>query len=166
MRGRTLIQLMLAVAMMMVVASPARAGGAEVSSGEFLTLPGGGGLGYDITGTAVMRRAPGEGGKTIVTVQVRGLNTADAFLPAGTVYPVHVHNAPCSSIPAGGGHYQDQVGGEDDAVNEIWPAVTSNSGGNGYGFATHANWARPDAMSVVIHYPPMTSIRLACADLG
>lgn len=157
--GRRLIQLMMTGALVAALAGPASAGGAEVTSGEFTTLPGGTALGYEITGQVVMRRVPGEGGKTLVTVQVRGLDPS-------TTYPVHVHNAPCAATPAGGGHYQHVVGGAVDAVNEMWPGFTTDAAGNGHGKATHANWAGPEAMSVVIHYPPMTSTRLACADLS
>jgi hypothetical protein len=87
-------------------------------------------------------------------------------LEANTTYPAHVHNAPCSATPPGGSHYQHQVGGPVDAVNEIWPIVTTGSAGRGFGSAWHTHRARPDAMSIVIHYPPDTSIRLACADLS
>lgn len=159
--GRRIGQLIVATALVVLAAAPAAAGegGADVASGEFSTLAGGVELGYDIDGRVVMRRVPADGGRTTVTVQVRGLDAA-------TVYPVHVHNAPCSADPPGGSHYQHEVGGPVDAVNEIWPAVTTNAAGNGRGSASHGHWARPDAQSVVIHYPANTSIRLACADLS
>ena len=51
-------------------------------------------------------------------------------------------------------------------MNEIWPVVTTNDSGRGWGSAVHRHRARPDAMAIVIHYPPDTSIRLACLDLG
>jgi Cu-Zn family superoxide dismutase len=164
MLGRKLIrhrltQLGLAAALCAAIAAPASAGDdAEVTSGSFVTLPGGAALGYDIGGHASMRRVPGGGGSTTITVHVTGLD-------ADTRYPAHVHNAPCDATPPGGGHYQHTVGGPVDAANEIWPIVSSNPAGVGRGFARHANWARPDAMAVVIHYPANTSIRLACVDL-
>lgn len=158
MQGRRIIELVMAAALVVAVAAPASAGGADVTSGEFVTLAGGANLGYDISGHAQMRRAPGEGGKTIVTVHLSGLD-------ANTTYPTHVHNASCDGTPPGGGHYQHQIGGPVDSVNEIWPVVRSNAGGEGLGIATHAHWARPDAMAVVVHYPANTSIRLACVDL-
>lgn len=127
----------------------------EISTGEFETLPGGIEKGYDIEGRAVMVRLPQ---RTLVAVLVHGLD-------ADTTYPAHVHNAPCSSTPPGGGHYQHQIGGPVDAVNEIWPIVTTNRRGWGLGHATHAHRARADAQSIVIHYPPDTSVRLACVDL-
>ena len=158
MHGRKLMQVTMAVALVMLLAVPAAAGGAGVTSGDLATLQGGADLGFEITGRVVMRRVPGDAGKTLVVVQVRGLDP-------NTVYPVHVHNAPCSATPPGGGHYQDQIGGPVDPVNEIWPTVETNAAGNGLGVAVHGHRARPDAMAVVIHYPPATSIRLACADL-
>jgi hypothetical protein len=131
----------------------------DVTSGEFITLPGGKDLGYTIEGHAVMMRVRN---RTVVGVHVRGLD-ADA------TYPAHVHNAPCSATPnPGGSHYQHEAGvGPDfvNDVNEIWPTVTTNRLGRGHGHAVHGNRARDDAMSIVIHYPANTSIRLACADL-
>ena len=158
MQGRRIIHLVAAAVMLAAMATPASAGDAEVTSGQFITLSGGTGLGYQITGHAEMRRAPGQGGKTIVTVHLSGLD-------ADTVYPTHVHNAACNASPAGGSHYQHQVGGPVDSVNEIWPVVNTNAAGNGFGRATHSNWARPDAMAIVVHYPANTAIRLACVDL-
>lgn len=151
-----------AAAAMTVAAAPATVdahGGGRaplrVTSGEFETLPGGSANGYDIDGRAVMIRLPH---RTVVAVHVRGLDP-------DTTYPSHVHNAPCADSPAGGGHYQHVVGGPVDPVNEIWPIVTTNRRGWGHGFATHDHRARPDARSIVIHYPPDTSVRLACVDL-
>jgi hypothetical protein len=158
MRGRTFILMATAVVLAVTVAPAAGAGGADVTSGEFGTLPGGAGLGYEVHGHAEMRRIPADGGATQVTVHLRGLDARRA-------YPVHVHNAPCSAVTPGGGHYQHEVGGAVDIVNEIWPAVTTNVAGNGLGSALHGHWARPDAMSIVVHYPADPSIRLACADL-
>lgn len=128
----------------------------EITTGAVANLPDGVALGYDLDGAAVMVRTPR---RTLVAIHVRGLDPS-------TTYPAHVHNAPCSATPAGGGHYQHEVGGPVDAVNEIWPVVTSNSRGRGHGFAAHGFRARPEAQSIVIHYPPDTSIRLACVDLG
>ena len=161
MKTRRLGLLIVATALVMGgLAAPAVAATPdEVTKGVFVTLPGGTALGYDITGRAVMRRMTDGGGTTTVKVQVQGLD-------ARTVYPAHVHNASCSSTPPGGGHYQHVIGGPVDAVNEMWPAVTTSPAGRGQGSATHGNWARPEAMSIVIHYPPDTSIRLACADLS
>ncbi|MDH5236668.1 MAG: hypothetical protein OEW85_03515 [Acidimicrobiia bacterium] len=130
-------------------------GRVEVARGQVVTLAGGQDLGYDISGHALMMRTRH---RTFVAVHVRGLDV-------DTTYPAHVHNAPCSATTPGGGHYQHEIGGPVDAVNEIWPTVTTNHRGRGWGHATHDQRARPDAMSIVIHYPPDTSIRLACVDL-
>ena len=157
--GRRIIKLIIAGALFLALTSPAAAGGSEVTSGSFTTLPGGTDLGYDIDGRAVMVRVPARDGSTFVVVRVRGLHPA-------TVYPTHIHNAPCSAVPPGGSHYQHNVEGEVDAVNEIWPTIHTNAAGNGMGFATHDNWARIDAISIVIHNPANTSIRIACADLN
>ncbi|HEX9855694.1 MAG TPA: hypothetical protein VGC47_10290 [Acidimicrobiia bacterium] len=131
---------------------------AEVTAGRFHTLPGGEALGYHVTGLAVMVRTSAHGGTTSVVAAVRGLDP-------NTTYPSHVHNAPCSATPPGGGHYQRQVGGAVDAVNEIWPTITTSAAGNGLGTASHGDWAREEAQSIIIHYPANTSIRLACVDL-
>jgi Cu-Zn family superoxide dismutase len=131
----------------------------EVSHGRFETLPGGADLGYDVRGGAIMFRADRHGGATVVVVRARGLDPA-------TTYKTHVHNQPCSSTPAGGGHYQHQVGGPVDAVNEIWPTITTDALGRGVGFATHDERARDDAQSIVIHYSEDPTIRLACLDLS
>ncbi len=158
MSTRRIALLLAAVAMLFTVATPAQGAGAMVTSGRFTTLPGGADLGYTIEGHAVMVRTPAGGGATRVMVSVQGLDPE-------TTYPAHVHNLPCSATPPGGSHYQHEVGGAVDAVNEIWPAITTNADGVGRGKASHGHWARDDARSVVIHYPPDTSIRLACVDL-
>lgn len=128
----------------------------QITTGDFDTLPGGTDLGYDIEGRAAMVRLPH---RTLVSVHVQGLD-------ADTTYPAHVHNAPCSASPAGGGHYQHEVGGTVDAVNEIWPIVTTNRHGRGHANVAHDHRARAEAQSIVIHYPANTSIRLACVDLA
>lgn len=133
-------------------------GNALVTRGKFVTLPGGVDLGYTISGTAVMIRTQANGGTTSVRVAVRGLEP-------NTTYKAHVHNGLCSDDPAGGGHYQNVVGGDVDAYNEIWPGFTTNSAGVGIGTATHEAWARGDARAVVIHWPDDSSVRLACVDL-
>lgn len=132
---------------------------AELSAGNFVTLPDGETMGHSVTGQAVMLR---QSGSTMVWVHVAGLD-------AGTTYPSHVHNAPCSATPAGGSHYQNVAGvGPDfvNATNEIWPAIATDASGASSAFAFHSFRARPDAMSIVIHYPADTSIRLACVDLA
>ena len=131
----------------------------EVTSGHVVTLPGGDDLGYELRGRARMIRTERWGGTTRVVIRVRGLDP-------DTTYPAHVHNAPCSATPAGGGHYQHEIGGPVDPVNEIWPTITTDERGSGLGVALHGERARDDARSIVVHYPPNTSIRLACVDLS
>lgn len=164
-RFRRLLLLTLLLGMVMApmsVANPAQAhrrhSAATVTHGSFTTLPGGEGLGYDITGHAVMVRVP-RTDSTKVIVIAKGL---DPHRP----YKVHVHNASCDAVPAGGGHYQHQVGGDVDAINEIWPVFTTDGGGVGVGWAVHRHVARADAQAVVIHWPEDSSVRLACLDLG
>ncbi len=159
---QALILILLATAGITATASPAAANGRqqrEVTHGHFETLPEGVDLGYHVHGRAKMVRTDRDGGTTRVVVRVRGLDP-------DTTYPVHVHNQPCSAMPAGGGHYQHMIGGNVDPVNEIWPTITTNERGRGIGFALHDARARDDAMAIVIHYPPKTSIRLACLDLS
>jgi hypothetical protein len=128
---------------------------AEVTRGSFVTLSGGAGLGYSVRGHATMARV---GNWTLVGVRVGGLDNS-------TTYPTHVHNKACAAPDFGGTHYQHERSGAVDAVNEMWPTVTTNRGGRGLGFAVHGHRARAEAMSIVIHYPLDTSIRLACVDL-
>ena len=141
------------------VAHQVTAAGGEVTTGSIQRLPGADTVGVEPAGHVHMVRLPADGGRTRVVVHVTGL-------APDTTYPVHVHNAPCSGTPAGGGHYQHQVGGLVDAVNEIWPTVTTNEDGVGVGIASHEAFAREDARALVIHYPQNTAIRVACADLG
>ena len=158
---QALIPILLATAGLTAVATPVEAHGRhhrEVTHGPVTTLPGGTDIGYHLHGRAKMVRTDRHGGTTRVVVNVRGLDP-------DTTYPTHVHNQPCSATPPGGGHYQHVIGGPVDPVNEIWPTVRSDARGRGHGFAIHDEWARPDAMSIVIHYPADTSIRLACIDL-
>ncbi|MDJ0960460.1 MAG: hypothetical protein QNJ88_07360 [Acidimicrobiia bacterium] len=148
--------LVMAALLLTTLASPATArSSVEVTNGTVQVLPGAEDLGYALRGGAIMVRFA-EG--TLVAVRVRGLSPS-------TSYPTHVHNAPCSHTPPGGSHYQHIEGGPVDVVNEIWPVVTTNERGAGWGTAWHDHRARPDAQAIVIHYPADTSIRLACIDL-
>ncbi len=164
MRHRRLIQTLAITVLIGGLAVPAQAsveaadGHRVVTSGRFGTLSGGADLGYTVTGTALMVRNPRKDDTTAVRVVVRGLEP-------DTTYKVHVHNGYCSDDPAGGGHYQNVIGGPVDEYNEIWPIVTTNSAGVGIGQASHDAWARRDARSVVIHWPDDSAVRLACADL-
>jgi hypothetical protein len=137
------------------VPAQARGSRAQVTSGFIRDLPADG----VVSGGAVMIRTGSDtSGRTTVLIHARGLQP-------NRTYPVHVHNLPCSATPPGGSHYQHVPGGAVDAVNEIWPRITTNGRGAGTGKATHGNRARPDAQAIVIHNPDDTSIRLACVDL-
>ena len=126
----------------------------QFNSGALVLLPDGLAFGYTITGTAGMVRS--NDGQTSVMVQVEGLD-------ADTVYPAHVHDAPCAT--GGGAHYKiDDTVAEVVEENEIWPTVTVDAEGLGRGAITVDHRARQEAQSVVIHEPG-TAERLACADL-
>ncbi len=103
---------------------------------------------------------------TKVSVEVEGLDPE-------LVYGSHLHDRRCAD--GGGGHYQDEVGGPVDSVNEIW----LSSFETGFGIlgaapmaeaSGAADWAArttsadsTNALSVVIHAPG--GARIACADL-
>ena len=153
-----LLVVSLSLGLVLAPAAPASADGgrdhgAEVTSGRFVALPGG--VDLAVRGHATMVRL---GSWTLVGVHIRGLD-------GGATYPTHVHNKMCVAPDYGGSHYQHTVGGAVDGENEIWPTVTTNRRGNGLGFAVHANRARPEAMSIVVHHPD-TGVRLACVDLS
>lgn len=125
----------------------------QISKGKFNTYAAGVTRAYNISGKALMIKTPA--GSTIVEVMVRGL------FP-NTTYGVHVHNKSCNDTN-GGGHYQHMVGGAVDPVNEIWPGFTTNAAGIGVGFAKNDFYAKPDAVSIVVH--DTDKARIACADL-
>lgn len=157
---KALVPIILAISGLAASAAPVDAHSnrsVTVTNGRFETLPHvADGVHYEVKGGAIMVRVAHA---TAVFVKVKGL-------AANTTYPTHVHNQPCSWSPAGGGHYQQAVGGLIDDMNEMWPAITTDDSGRGTGFAVHGFRARPEAQSVVIHYPADTSIRLACVDLS
>lgn len=165
---KALIPILIAAAGIAGHAAPADASGprhrphhhrVDVTHGRFETLPGGEMLGFDVRGGATMFRSDRHGGVTTVVVRVRGL-------APNTSYKTHVHNQPCSATPAGGGHYQHEAMGAADAVNEIWPTITTDGRGRGVGFAVHEHRARDDAQAIVIHWPEDSTVRLACLDLS
>lgn len=140
-----------------LMASTATAGGANVTRGSFHTFAGGPTLGYEIEGKATMVRTAD--GKTIVGVNVSGLTPGDT-------YGSHVHNRACDDGNAGG-HYRFDApvpGGDLDGY-EIWPGpFTANAAGNAHGKAMVSGTAGAGAVSVVIHAP--TGEKVACADLS
>jgi len=152
----------LAVAAMLVVlmAAPLSAQGAEVTKGSLESFAAGtGDVAYgDIEGKATMIRTAA--GETIVVVTVRGL------IP-GETYGSHVHEAPCDG--GAGGHYSfgDVVPGGALDGSEIWPGpFTANAAGHAVGWTIVGATAEPTAVSVVIHAPGSPGAKIACADLG
>ncbi len=138
--------------------APVNAGGerAQVTSGRVQTLAGW--PGDDLTGGAVMIRSGREAGARSCPFMFRASTRTRPTRCTSTTSRVR------SPLP-GGGHYQHLVGGAVDAVNEMWPTVSTNAHGNGTGYATHDHRARPDAQAIIVHNPTNTSIRLACIDL-
>jgi hypothetical protein len=152
---------LLAVAAMLVVlmAAPAFARGAEVTQGSFGSFAGGTGhADYgDIDGHASMLRTASD--KTVVVVTVSGLTP-------GETYGSHVHRQACDDGDAGG-HYSfgfDVPGGALDG-SEIWPGpFTANAAGRAVGTAVVGAVAGTQAVSVVVHAPG--GAKIACADLS
>jgi hypothetical protein len=150
----------LAVVAVLVVlmAAPLSASGAEVTKGTFQPFAAGSGdVAYDgIEGNARMIRTAA--GDTIVVVTVKGLI-------AGATYGSHVHKQACSDGDAGGHYSFGQVvpGGSLDG-SEIWPGpFTPNPAGHAVGRTVVGATAGPTAVSVVIHAPG--GAKVACADL-
>jgi hypothetical protein len=131
--------------------------------GVFRTLPAGTEMGLRIKGFAVITRSS-QG--TNVYALAWGLDPR-------TTYPAHLHNAPCSASPPGGGHYMNVPGALAEPPNELWlsstadpkAGMTTNALGIAFGRGS-ADWvARPEAQAVVIHAPTEGAPRLACADM-
>lgn len=123
-----------------------------VLAGRFNPLAG-----YEagVSGRALLVRGPTE---TRVSVQVNGL-------VAGTTYPAHVHEWPCSA-QSGGAHYKiDPAVAGTVEENEIWPVVGVGESGSGRAEVVVPHVARGDALSVVVHDPLADGAKLACADL-
>ncbi|MEX0863860.1 MAG: hypothetical protein WD269_03185 [Acidimicrobiia bacterium] len=139
-----------------LLATSASAGGAEVTSGEFEVFAAGIGS-YDVDGRAQMVRTPS--GKTIVSVVVSGL-------APGAIYGSHVHKQACADGDAGV-HYSfghAVPGGALDG-SEIWPGpFTANAAGRAVGWTSVGDIAGEDAVSVVIHAPG--GAKIGCADLS
>jgi len=151
----------IAVAAMLVVlmAAPALARGAEVTQGSFGSFAGGTGhVDYgDISGHASMIRTASD--KTIVVVTVSGLTP-------GETYGSHVHKQACDNGDAGG-HYSFGFAVPGGALDgsEIWPGpFTANAAGRAVGTAVVGAVAGTEAVSVVVHAPG--GAKIACADLS
>ena len=154
---QSIIALGVAVVAVLAGSAQASANGAQVTRGKLVSFNVAGYL--SVNGQAQMVRTGN--GKTIVTVNARGLEP-------GETYGSHVHNQPCSSGQAGG-HYSfghPVGGGAGPGPNsEIWPGpFTANPAGNAHGKATVEETAGPNAVSVVIHAP--SGKKIACADLA
>jgi len=124
-------------------------------SGSFTSTPTGASLYGEntINGRALLH--VNRSGQSMVEVTISGLNP-------NISYPAHVHNGTCPT--GGGGHYLQDLKGEDVSQNGLWPKVTTNEYGIGTGKARNNFIIRNDARSVVIH-EPVTKSRIACADL-
>ncbi|MFJ8307955.1 MULTISPECIES: superoxide dismutase family protein [unclassified Streptomyces] len=104
------------------------------------------------------RTAPFGREGTTVKLRVRGL------VP-GHAYGVHVHRAPCGSLPGDAGdHYRHRPAIVPDSANEVWLDFTPDAHGDGAAVAHHAwGFRRGEANSVVIHRDPGgKGDRLAC----
>lgn len=149
-----------AAAMMVVVmATPLLAQGAEVTKGSFQSFAAGAGNAEygDVAGKARMIRTAS--GATIVVVNATGLTP-------GETYGSHVHKQACADGDAGG-HYSfgfPVPGGALDG-SEIWPGpFTANPAGHVVGKAVVDATAGSTAVSVVIH--AAGGAKIACADLS
>ena len=120
-----------------------------------------------ITGRALMKVGVDT---TKVTAELEGLDPA-------LVYSAHLHDKRCAD--GGGGHYQNEIGGAVDWVNEIWLTtfdtgfgIVAAEGTNEAKATGAADWSArttstdpesSNALSVVVHAPG--GARVACADL-
>lgn len=99
-----------------------------------------------------------EAGVSFVKVMISGLWPNPDYLD----YKAHVHNGSCET--GGGGHYLQDLDGEDNKNNGLYPGFTLDENGSAVGTASNRFIVRPDARSVVIH-DSETGDRMACADL-
>ena len=154
---KRIVNAVVGVLAVVLMAAPASAGGAVVTTGDFAVLSGGEGTYDGVAGTAQMVRTPS--GMTIVRVNASGLIS-------GETYGSHVHVLPCTE--GGGGHYNfghAVSGGVGPGDAEIWPGpFTANAADHANGRAKVGDIAGATAVSVVIHAPDGTKI--ACADLS
>jgi hypothetical protein len=126
----------------------------SILSGSFRELPAYSGQG--LSGRAMLVRRTD--GTTTVQIQAVGVT-------ASTTFPAHVHALPCG-FNAAGGHYKiDPSIATAMLANEIWPEVTSDANGIGFGAVTVSHDARGDALSVVIHDPNAANAKMMCANL-
>jgi hypothetical protein len=151
--------LAVAAVLVLLMAAPLSARGAEVTSGSLEPFAAGTDHAHygDIEGKASMIRTAS--GKTILVV------TASGLIP-GETYGSHVHKQACHDGDAGA-HYSFGFavpGGFLDG-SEIWPGpFTANAAGHAVGWTVVGATAGPTALAVVIHAPG--GAKIACADLG
>lgn len=123
-------------------------------SGNFTMTESGEAFYGDIAGRAKLYVT--EDGWSMVNIYLTGLD-------ADTEYAAHVHRGACET--GGGGHYLQDLAGEDVAENGLWPVFTTDAHGAGQGSAAQEFTVRPGARSVVVHEPE-SGDRLVCADLN
>jgi hypothetical protein len=151
--------LALAAMLVLLIATPLLAQGAEVTKGSLESFAAGTGhADYgDVEGKATMIRTAS--GETIVVVTASGLTP-------GETYGSHVHNQACDN-GAAGGHYSfgSAVPGGALDGSEIWPGpFTANASGRVVGWTMVGDTAGTTAVAVVIHAP--NGAKIACADLS
>jgi hypothetical protein len=157
---------LLVVATLTLGATPTASAANHASyHGTFNETQAGADLGYDIHGSAKMTVSTSGTSRTVVKVNVAGLDPAKD-------YGSHLHNGTCAS--GGGGHYQDIEGGATAPPNELWLTTSgsileSNRGGVAHATGS-ATWEartsstpQTNARSVVVHEPG--GARISCADL-
>jgi hypothetical protein len=107
----------------------------------------------------------GNATKVVLKNHMSGFHISVWGLTPGATYPVHVHQAACST--GGGGHFLLDAAAAGGAANEVWLPLTASTTGSG----TSEVWvnqvistAQTGALSIVIH-DPTDSSKQACADL-
>lgn len=107
--------------------------------------------------SAVVRAIETGSGRTVATLHVRGIAHS-------TDFAVHAHTGACGSNPLdSAGHYQHEVGGAVDDVNELWLGFSTNPAGNGSAQAV-VEWEfrTGEARSVTFHDPARGGKRVTC----
>jgi len=137
-----------------------------------LVRPDGAYLAAEKTGPPVLL-ASGEGygvddmeGEATVIRRLDGVTEASIDikkLEGQAVYPVHLHDAPCSAF-SGGDHYliDDTVDYVDEA-NELWLNFSTRPRGGGDRTVAIPHLVRAEAQSFILHHAD--GARLACIDL-
>ena len=112
-------------------------------------------------------------GTAVVAVGAMSVDSSVVLTPSSSLANVylatHLHTLPCSA--SGGAHYQNNLTGAVDALNENWPAVSCDASGVCGGSASNAWAPRGSAigggLSVVVHDTPTSgNPKMLCADLS